>query len=162
MTLPKKAFWYSTYQPDAAHTDRVRDGRAFCARAVRGYQNGKCVYTGQASFQLSDFGIITVMPRVDPPDSDSDRPWTWNGVSMDPLVTCASVTRQDRSRRGRRGGSSAMARCCTGCDSKQQAYWVRSAEPVQDSLRVQQCVLAYVSDWRTRAHHSRDTVRSQT
>lgn len=52
--------------------ERLRDGRGYSTRQVRGFQNGKVVYTALASFAVGETGPEYAAPQpIDVPDPDT-------------------------------------------------------------------------------------------
>ena len=45
-------------QPVIFHVDRIRDGKSFTTRRVKGVQNGETIFSMDASFQVSEEGSL--------------------------------------------------------------------------------------------------------
>ncbi|MGA1107329.1 MAG: acyl-CoA thioesterase [Pseudomonadales bacterium] len=63
-------------QPIIFHVDRIRDGKSFTTRRVKGVQQGEAIFSMDASFHVSEPGLHHQMPMAEfpqPEDLEEDR-----------------------------------------------------------------------------------------
>ncbi|MBV7295351.1 acyl-CoA thioesterase II [Corynebacterium sp. TAE3-ERU12] len=128
------------HMPTTFVVDRVRDGRSFCFRHVKGVQDGRTIFSMQASFhRIGDTGIehSDIMRTVpDPEDVVLD---TSNMTETRKLLLREwadwdiRVVEPDRYEHNKYTAS-------------QQVVWFRCREDLPDDPTFHVCTLAYMSD----------------
>ncbi len=58
-------------QPVIFHVDRIRDGKSFTTRRVKGVQNGEAIFSMDASFQVNEEGLSHRLPMADFPSPET-------------------------------------------------------------------------------------------
>jgi acyl-CoA thioesterase-2 len=58
-------------QPVIFHVDRIRDGKSFTTRRVKGVQNGEAIFSMDASFQVNEEGLSHQLPMADFPSPET-------------------------------------------------------------------------------------------
>ena len=127
--------------------DRIRDGKSFTTRRVVAIQHGRAIFSMSISFQIQEQGFDHQfdMPEVPPPEAledeyalrerfAADMPEEQEGVftrrrpievrPVEPWNIFRPVKREPR-----------------------QICWMKALDVLPESLRLHQCVLAYLSDW---------------
>ncbi len=127
--------------------DRIRDGRSFTTRRVVAIQHGRAIFSMSISFQISEEGFDhqSDMPAVPAPEDledeyslrerfAADMPKEFEGmftrrrpIEVRPVDPWNIFKPEKRTPR--------------------QICWMKAQDELPDSLRLHQCVLAYLSDW---------------
>lgn len=125
--------------------DRVRDGRGFTSRAVRGEQGGKDVFTGLFSFHV---------PRPGPTHAGTMPQWLGDPEDLPSTekALAGAVTRDAEYWSHGRGfdlrhDPSPVYTVPAADRSTRQAVWFRSTEPLPDDPALRRAALSYVCDY---------------
>lgn len=131
--------------PTTWTVDRVRDGRGFTARAVRGEQRGKAVFTAMLSFHV---------PRPGPRHAVAPPAWTVDPESLPTTeaVLAGSTARDaDYWAHGRgfdvRHQPSPLYERPAPERTTSQAVWFKAWDDLPDDPLVHRAALAYVCDY---------------
>ena len=127
--------------------DRIRDGKSFTTRRVVAVQRGQAIFTMSISFQVEEGGLSHQfdMPKVPAPDSlptedelrrEQAKSWPKEFQESFSGSSAIQVKPVDPVDLLNPEPAQAMQRC-----------WMRCGEALPDDPRIQQCVLAYLSDW---------------
>ncbi len=127
--------------------ERVRDGRSFTTRRCVGLQNGRAIFSMEASFQIEEPGFDHAAPMPDAPDPET-------------LPTCSAIARRfahflPRGAQEKLEEPSAVdirvvdaEGLLAGGDpaSVRQYIWFRIRDRLPDDPAAHSAVLAYMSD----------------
>lgn len=125
--------------PTVYQVDRLKDGRAFCARRVDAVQDGQVIFSMSVSFQVPDVGVEhqDEMPKVpwpedlpDPRGGSSPESMWFDGEWSDwdfRIIPPEQTTK-------------------TAGTAAQQRVWLRHKKPLPDDPVFHICTLAYMSD----------------
>ena len=124
--------------------ERLRDGRGYSTRTVRGFQNGKAVYAAMGSFQVPEDG----------PDFQPEAP---AAVEPDSLRSAAEALEEaagpaaDYWSTGRsfdmRHVPGPVYIELEGGTAPQQAIWVKAFDTLPDDADLHRAALSYVCDY---------------
>ncbi|MGQ8363788.1 acyl-CoA thioesterase [Glaciecola sp. 1036] len=129
--------------------ENVRDGRSFSARRIRAIQNGRTIFYMTASFQKPEESKLThqfaLMPEVPPPEE----------VSQDLIEYEKQSTKiSERVRKALEYHKPVDIRTIgenNWFDAQEsdpvRKIWLKSRDPLPDSLAINQASLAYASDY---------------
>lgn len=126
-------------EPAIYLVDRVRDGRSFVTRSVRGIQDGEVIFSMQASFHRGDDGIehMDKMRKVPHPDEISGQVEQMPVSSKRLLEEWGEwdirVIPQDQLE-------------LSDFTATEQAVWIRCKAELPDNPTFHQCSLTYLSD----------------
>ncbi|MGW1678230.1 acyl-CoA thioesterase [Saccharopolyspora sp. NPDC002376] len=125
--------------------ERLRDGRGFSHRSVRGSQNGKLIFQAMASFQVPVPGVEHA--DVLPPDAGdpTELPSTAD-VLQGEDTRDAEYWRFHRSFDIRHSPSAVYTRP-DGGRGRRQTVWLKAWERLPDDPAVHRSALAYVCDY---------------
>lgn len=125
--------------------DRVRDGRGFSSRSVIGSQNGKAIFSGQASFHVAAAGVAHHEPM--PPDlpAPEDLP-TVAQVLGDSTVRDAHYWANDRNFDLRHSPSPVYV-TASGERTRRQVVWLKAYDRLPDDPNLHRAALAYLCDY---------------
>ncbi len=125
----------------------MRDGRGYSTRQVRGFQNGKAVYTGLGSFHVPENG----------PEQASTAPSEYLDIDPETLASAATVLASAEGpaaeywSAGRsfdmRHVPGALYLDVEGAPTAHQAVWIKAFTQLPDDLITQRAALAYVCDY---------------
>ncbi|ANE04162.1 acyl-CoA thioesterase [Corynebacterium crudilactis] len=126
-------------QPAIYLVDRVRDGRSYVTRSVRGVQDGEVIFSMQASFHRGDEGIehMDKMRKVPGPDEIT-------GVVERMPVSSQSVLAEWAEWDIRVIPQSQLE--LSDLTATEQAVWIRCTSELPDNPTFHQCSLTYLSD----------------
>jgi acyl-CoA thioesterase-2 len=125
--------------------DRVRDGRGFSSRAVTGFQDGKALFQGQASYQVPSEGVshqVELPGGLTPPD---ELP-TAKSVVGDADVRDAYYWGHDRSF-DIRHSPAAIYKTAAGERVNKQVVWLKAYDRLPDDKNLHRAALAYLCDY---------------
>ena len=132
--------------PIVYDVEHVRDGGSYTTRRVKAIQKGRPIFTVQASFQLPEEGLShsVPMPDVPPPESlQSDK------QIGEQLRECApelyKITRIDRPIECR--PTLGVEQYTSPNNEPRQHIWIKSKGTLQNTDRMHQVALTYVSDY---------------
>ncbi|KQQ96323.1 acyl-CoA thioesterase II [Arthrobacter sp. Leaf141] len=124
--------------------ERLRDGRGYSTRTVRGFQNGKAVYSAMGSFHVPESG----------PDFQTQPPAT---VGPEALHSAAEVLNARDGKAVEYWGSGRSFDMrhvpgpvyveLEGGTVPQQAIWVKAFDALPDDSNLHRTALAYVCDY---------------
>ncbi|MFJ4029296.1 acyl-CoA thioesterase [Paenarthrobacter sp. NPDC089989] len=124
--------------------ERLRDGRGYSTRTVRGFQNGKPVYAAMGSFQVPEAG----------PDFQPQAPAAVEPESLRSAAEVLADTEGSSADYWGTGRSFDMRHIpgpvyveLEGGTAPQQAIWVKAFDSLPDSKDLQRTALAYVCDY---------------
>lgn len=133
--------------PVRYEVELMRDGRGYSTRQVRGFQNGKAVYTALGSFHVPETG----------PEQSSPAPAELLDLDPETLASAASVLASAEGpaaeywSTGRsfdmRHVPGALYLEVDGKPSAHQAVWVKAFTELPDDQITQRAALAYVCDY---------------
>ncbi|MGB9033539.1 acyl-CoA thioesterase II [Arthrobacter sp. UCD-GKA] len=133
--------------PVRYEVELMRDGRGYSTRQVRGFQNGKAVYTALGSFHVPESG----------PEQSSAAPAEFLDLDPETLASAASVLASAEGpaaeywSTGRsfdmRHVPGALYLEVDGKPSAHQAVWVKAFTELPDDQITQRAALAYVCDY---------------
>ena len=133
--------------PVRYEVELLRDGRGYSTRQVRGFQNGKPVYTALGSFHVPETG----------PDQASTAPAEYLDLDPETLASAATVLAEAEGpaaeywSTGRsfdmRHVPGALYLEVDGKPSAHQAVWVKAFTELPDDAITQRAALAYVCDY---------------
>jgi acyl-CoA thioesterase-2 len=131
-------------RPTTWSVERVRDGRGFTARAVRGEQGGKSVFQAMFSFHLPRPGVAHAAEMPDLADPET-LPTTEQALA-------GSTTRDARYWARERGfdlrhDPSPVYETPDPTRATRQAVWFRALGEVSEDPALQRAALAYVCDY---------------
>ncbi|OZC55600.1 acyl-CoA thioesterase II [Rhodococcus sp. 06-621-2] len=138
-------------RPGDVHTetgwtvDRVRDGRGFSARAVTGSQNGKAIFSGQASFHIAATGVAHHEPMPADLPAPEDLP-TVAEVLGDADVRDAHYWAHDRNFDIRHSPSPVYV-TADGERTRRQVVWLKAYDRLPDDPNIHRAALAYLCDY---------------
>lgn len=127
------------------HVEPLRDGGSFSTRHVVAKQDGKAIFNVTISFKIPEQGLEHQPEAPDFPSPDSfqnDLEYRKeNGLSLayadrDPFSTFDYRTVGSLPDQFQKG------------DSQTQGLWIKTADPASESVLMQQCLVAYLSDYR--------------
>lgn len=132
-------------KPVVFYVEPLRDGGSFSTRHVVAKQDGKAIFNASISYKVPESGLQhqPTAPDAPPPlslEKDVDRR-TANGLSrayIDPDTFSAFEFRT----------FGALPEEFSEGDDTTQGIWLRLKGPKPDSMLLQQCMLAFVSDFR--------------
>jgi len=137
--------------------EKLRDGRGYSTRSVRGYQGGKTVFAAMGSFQVAEEGpeFQPEMPAAVEPESLRSAAEVLAGVEGD----AAAYWSQGRSFDMRHVPGPVYVEV-EGEALPQQAVWVKAFDRLPDGADLHRTALAYVCDYtilepilRTQGHY---------
>lgn len=133
--------------PVRYEVELLRDGRGYSTRQVRGFQNGKPVYTALGSFHVPEDG----------PEQASSAPAEYLDLDPEALASAAEVlagaegAAADYWATGRsfdmRHVPGALYLDVEGASTAHQAVWVKAFTGLPDDQITQKAALAYVCDY---------------
>lgn len=133
--------------PVRYEVELLRDGRGYSTRQVRGFQNGKPVYTALGSFHVPESG----------PEHASKAPAQYLDLDPETLASAATVLAAaegpaaDYWSTGRsfdmRHVPGALYLEVDGAPTAHQAVWVKAFTQLPDDAITQRAALAYVCDY---------------
>jgi acyl-CoA thioesterase-2 len=131
--------------PIIFEVDRSRDGGSFTTRRVIAVQKGRQIFNLAASFQQAESGLEHQAPMPEAPDwasvpTDAERRRA-EGAAPEPEDDDPDADPLEIRRVGGRSGTSEP----DTRDARQQV-WIRAKDPLPAEQRLQQVVLAYLSD----------------
>ncbi len=133
--------------PIVYDVDRIRDGRSFTTRRINAIQHGRPIFTMIASFQVPEAGVEhqAQMPEVPAPESlqsqaELRRAWSVNLPEKLRKAYLRPLPIEFRPVDPRNPFEPQSS-------TPLQQVWFRASEPVPDDPVIQQCVLAYASDF---------------
>ncbi|MDI9896890.1 thioesterase family protein [Rhodococcus sp. IEGM 1381] len=138
-------------RPGDVHTetdwtvDRVRDGRGFSARAVTGSQNGKAIFSGQASFHIAAAGVAHHEPMPTDLPAPEDLPSVAE-VLGDADVRDAHYWAHDRNFDIRHSPSPVYV-TADGERTRRQVVWLKAYDRLPDDPNIHRAALAYLCDY---------------
>ncbi|WP_262106480.1 acyl-CoA thioesterase II [Arthrobacter sp. Marseille-P9274] len=124
--------------------EKLRDGRGYSTRSVRGYQGGKTVFAAMGSFQVAEEGpeFQPEMPAAVEPESLRSAAEVLAGVEGD----AAAYWSQGRSFDMRHVPGPVYVEV-EGAAIPQQAVWVKAFDRLPDGADLHRTALAYVCDY---------------
>lgn len=125
--------------------ERIRDGRGFSHRAVRGMQHGKEIFRGMAQFGVPVEGVT----HTDPPPDDLGDP---EALPSTADVLTGVDTRDAEYWRFHRSvdirhAPSALYSSPDGDRGRRQTVWLRAWDRLPDDPALHRSALAYVCDY---------------
>lgn len=133
------------HSPTRWEVERVRDGRGFSHRAVRGVQNGKQIFRAMAQFGVPVDGVTH--SETLPPDAGSPEDLPTTADTLDGADTRdAEYWRFHRSFDIRHAPSALYTRA-DGDRGRRQTVWLRAWQRLPDDPGVHRSALAYVCDY---------------
>ena len=124
--------------------ERLRDGRGYSTRNVRGFQNGKAVYAAMGSFQVPEDG----------PDFQPEAPAAVDPVSLRSAAEALEEAAGPAANYWSTGRSFDMRHVpgpvyvkLEGDPVPQQAIWVKAFDAFPDDADLHRAALAYVCDY---------------
>ena len=133
--------------PVRYEVELMRDGRGYSTRQVRGFQNGKAVYTALGSFHVPETG----------PEQSSTAPAEYLDLDPETLASAATVPAEAEGpvaeywSAGRsfdmRHVPGALYLEVDGAPAAHQAVWVKAFTELPDDAITQRAALAYVCDY---------------
>lgn len=133
--------------PVRYEVELMRDGRGYSTRQVRGFQNGKAVYTALGSFHVPETG----------PDHAAEAPAEYLDLDPETLASAETVLAAaegpaaDYWSTGRsfdmRHVPDALYLEVDGAPTAHQAVWVKAFTQLPDDAITQRAALAYVCDY---------------
>ncbi|SDL26426.1 acyl-CoA thioesterase II [Arthrobacter sp. ok362] len=124
--------------------ERLRDGRGYSTRTVRGFQNGKAVYAAMGSFQVPEDG----------PDFQPEAPAAVDPASLRTAAEVLAGTGGPAADYWSTGRSFDMRHIpgpvyveLEGGSVPQQAIWVKAFDSLPDDSDLHRTALAYVCDY---------------
>ncbi|NMM85474.1 hypothetical protein B2J88_14040 [Rhodococcus sp. SRB_17] len=133
------------HEPTVYEVDRLRDGRGFSQRAVRGVQSGKTIFQGLASFHVASDGVRHQDPMPADLGNPEDLP-TAGEVLGDSTVRDAQYWANDRSF-DIRHSPDAIYTSATGERTRRQTVWLKAYDQLPDDPNVHRAALAYLCDY---------------
>lgn len=133
--------------PVIYRVEHLRDGANFSSRRVRAEQDGRCIFEMLASFDSAAAGVEhqAVMPDVPPPEQLE---------TLRELLTTHADRLPDYTRARLGAIRTVDIKPCDPqgylleqVDRRRGSYWIRARLPVPADPGIQQCALAYVSDY---------------
>ncbi|PBC43317.1 acyl-CoA thioesterase II [Rhodococcus sp. ACPA4] len=125
--------------------DRLRDGRGFSQRAVRGIQSGKTIFQGLASFHVPSDGVRHQDPMpvglADPETLPTAAEALGDSTARD-----AQYWANDRSF-DIRHSPEAIYISADGERTRRQTVWLKAYERLPDDVNVHRAALAYLCDY---------------
>jgi acyl-CoA thioesterase-2 len=127
--------------------DRIRDGKSFTTRRVVAIQRGRAIFNMSISFQVDEGGLSHQfdMPDVPPPEEVEDEV-----VRRRRIAERLPEEVRERFTRERPIEMRPLDPYDILDPDKRpphQMCWMKARDPLPDSRRLHQCVLAYLSDW---------------
>jgi acyl-CoA thioesterase II len=124
--------------------EKLRDGRGYSTRSVRGYQGGKTVFAAMGSFQVAEEGpeFQPEMPAAVEPESLRSAAEALNGIEGD----AAAYWSAGRSFDMRHVPGPVYVEV-EGEAVPQQAVWVKAFDRLPDGADLHRTALAYVCDY---------------
>lgn len=132
-------------EPVRYEVERLRDGRGYSTRQVRGYQDGKVIYVALVSFHAPEPGeefAIAAPESLPQPESLPSSAETLDGVAG----PAAEYWSSGRSFDMRHVPGPLYFRV-DGVHVPHQAVWIKSFDPLPDEPGLHQLALAYVCDY---------------
>lgn len=133
--------------PVRYEVELMRDGRGYSTRQVRGFQNGKAVYTALGSFQVPEVG----------PEQASTAPSQYLDIDPETLASASEVLAGAEGpaaeywSHGRsfdmRHVPGALYLAVDGEKTAHQAVWVKAFTELPEDQITQRAALAYVCDY---------------
>ncbi|TLM87090.1 acyl-CoA thioesterase II [Pseudarthrobacter sp. NamE5] len=124
--------------------ERLRDGRGYSTRTVRGFQNGKAVYAAMGSFQVPENG----------PDYQPEAPAAVDPASLRSAAEALEEAEGPAADYWSTGRSFDMRHVpgpvyikLEGEPMPQQAIWVKAFDALPDEANLHRAALAYVCDY---------------
>ncbi|PTT70389.1 acyl-CoA thioesterase [Arthrobacter sp. HMWF013] len=124
--------------------ERLRDGRGYSTRTVRGFQNGKAVYAAMGSFQVPEEG----------PDFQPEAPTVVDPESLRSAAEVLEEADGPAAEYWSAGRSFDMRHVpgpvyieLEGGPVPQQAIWVKAFDSLPDDADLHRSALAYVCDY---------------
>jgi acyl-CoA thioesterase-2 len=130
--------------PVRYEVERLRDGRGYSTRSVRGHQNGKAVYAAMGSFQVPEDGpeFQPTAPSAVEPESLRSAAEVLQGVEGPAAEYWSSKRSFDM-----RHIPGPVYLQVEGESVPHQAIWVRAFEQLPDDADLHRAALAYVCDY---------------
>jgi len=127
--------------------DRIRDGRSFTTRRVVAIQHGRAIFNLSASYQIEEPGLDhqAEFPDVPDPDDLPGRPELAERFAHELPARVVDWLRRERPIEERYAGPVYFFKPEKHPPIRQ--IWFRATGPLPDSIELQQCFLAYASDF---------------
>lgn len=131
-------------EPVVYEVERVRDGRGYSTRHVRGIQHGKTVSLATASFQVPEAGPVMQpeIPAVPAPDELPSAAEALAGVDTPAARYWASGRSFDM-----RHAPSPLYLAADDAQTASQTVWVRAFDSLGDDPLLHRLAIAYVCDY---------------
>jgi len=126
--------------------ERVRDGRGFSHRAVRGVQGGKEIFRAMAQFAVPAENAVEHCETLPPEAGDPTELPSTADVLVDADTRDAEYWRYHRSF-DIRHSPSALYTDAGGERVARQVVWLKAWEPLPDDPAIHRSALAYVCDY---------------
>ncbi len=132
--------------PIVYNVDRIRDGKSFTTRRVIAIQKGRPIFSMSVSFQVNETGLEHQfeMPRVPAPEECPDEEQLWELMKAD--APADFLERPERARPVELRYVDPLNEFKPEKMAPVQHVWFRTAGPMPDDVRLNQCLLAYASD----------------
>lgn len=135
------------HQPVRYEVEHLRDGRGYSTRQVRGFQNGKAVYSALGSFHVPEQG----------PEASAPAPAGCLDIDPETMASAAQVldgvagTAAEYWSNGRSFDMRHVPEAIYLPGEREvtahQAVWLRAFSPLPDDELIQKAALAYVCDY---------------
>jgi acyl-CoA thioesterase II len=124
--------------------ERLRDGRGYSTRSVRGYQGGKVVFAAMGSFHVPETGpeYQAAMPAAVDPESLRSAAEALQGIEGDAAAYWSAARSFDM-----RHIPGPVYVQVEGETVPQQAVWVKAFDRLPDGADLHRTALAYVCDY---------------
>lgn len=136
-----------TEMPILYRVNRIRDGASFSTREVQAIQKGRAIFSMLISFQVDEDGLSHEfsMPDVPPPESLK----TEDELREEVIDQVPEEFREHFTRNRPIEVRPIDPGDILKPDAREpfQKCWMKARESLPDDRRLNQCVLAYLSDW---------------
>jgi acyl-CoA thioesterase-2 len=135
-------------KPVVYDIENVRDGRSFSTRRVKAIQNGRNIFYMTASFQVEEQGLshqFAQMPKTpDPEELTQDLKYFDDNMDKTSTRMKEALTYHRPLDIRTIGGPQTFK---AGKRDPKRQLWLRSRDPLENKLSLNQAALAYASDY---------------
>ncbi|MCR9278526.1 MAG: acyl-CoA thioesterase II [Pseudomonadaceae bacterium] len=133
--------------PILYRVNRIRDGASFTTREVQAIQKGRSIFSMLISFQVQEEGLTHQIEMPDVPAPEDLK--TEDELRMDIIDQVPEEFRSHFTRNRPIEVRPIDPGDILNPEVRQpmQMCWMKAREPLPDDQRINQCVLAYLSDW---------------